>query len=231
MTLRVDSLDRLVDDDPPEPRPLPVQVTPPPGGAVAKMDIVDGVSAELLGKIAHDYVHTSKTVDGIAMDYGLSTKEVRKAIKHYGLDKQKNDIIQQMVQEELSAYSKFLLDNRVSTAEQHLKISNQLNSAVEKILTEAGDKTTEELKDSVKSMKEIASLYRSLSETLSAASGVGARAVGLTGLLPDSGGGLVLAGQAGKKPLVSLSFNVSAPPQQAKNLGDVQIIDADFQEQ
>ena len=71
--------------------------------------------------------------------------------------------------------------------------------------------TPAELAANLKTLKDIAGLYRSLSETLSASAGVGARAVALSGLTAEQGAGLALSSVSGKKPLVSLSFNVSAP--------------------
>ena len=190
-----------VQTDIPPPGGLPAPYTPPP----------DAMSAEMVGALIHDYVHTDSTVDGIAVKHGLTTREVRTAIKRYGLDKKKSDIIAQVQQEELAAYSKFLLDNRVDTAKQHLAISNKLNKAVDNILSAADGKTPAQLAADLKTLKDIAGLYRSLSETLSASAGVGARAVALSGLTAEQGAGLALSSVSGKKPLVSLSFNVSAP--------------------
>lgn len=201
-------------------QPVALVIDPPGGVAPTLPEPVDGIGADTLAKISHEYIHTDKKVDSIAIDLGLSTKEVRTAIKRFGLDKKKSEIIQQVQQEELAAYSKFLLDHRVDTAAQHLRISNQINDAVESVLKTAAEKTPEELAACVKPLKDVASLFRSLSETLSASSGVGARAVALTGLAGDQGGGLTLANVGGKKPLVSLSFNVSAPDQGPKRVGE-----------
>lgn len=193
--------------------PVPVPQGDPPGGRVVEfVPPPDGLSVEALGKLAHDYVHTNKRVEDIAVELAVSTRDVRAAIKRYGFDRKKDEIIRQVQQEELAAYSKFLLDNRVSTAERHLQISNQLNDAVKMVLDAAAGKSPEELALAVKPLKDIASLYRSLSETLAASSGVGARAVSLSGLTADQAGGLALAQATGKRPLVSLSFNVQQAP-------------------
>ena len=197
--------------------PKPVVVNPPGGSPMPYVEPPDGVSAELLGKIAHDYIHTDKKVDSIAVDYGLTTRDVRSAIKRYGLDKRKAAIIQQQQQEELAAYSKFLLDNRVNTAEQHLRISSRINDAVENLLAATKDKTPDEIAKMAKPLKDVASLFRSLSETLSAASGVGARAVALTGL-PTMDGPVAVAG--GKKSLVNFNFTVMPQGNEMKPVGE-----------
>ena len=213
-------------------RPVPIPTSPPPGGAhpVPYKEPQDGVSAEALRKLAHYYLNTDAKVDDIAVDLGLTTRDVRGAIKRYGLDKQKHEIITQVQQEELAAYSKVLLDNRVTTAEQHLRISNQLNSAVEKVLSAAEGKTVDEIQEMIKPLKNLASLYRSLSETFSASSGVGARAVSLSGLTAEQAGGLVLAGAKGKQPLVSMSFQVSQSPS-AQAPQQPEPIEAEFTEE
>jgi hypothetical protein len=205
--------------------PVPVPSGPPPGGNLpAYVEPAEGLSAGAMGRLSHDYIHTNKRVEDIALSLGASTRDVRSAIKRYGLDKRKAEIIQQVQQEELAAYGKFLLDNRVPTAQRHLEISNQLNEAVGKILNAAADKTPEELAAVVKPLRDVASLYRSLSETLSASSGVGARAVSLSGLTAEQAGGLQLAQAAGKRPLVSLSFNVQQAPRQQETM-DAEVID------
>lgn len=198
---------------------LPVHVPggPPPGGLPAPyVEPEDALSADTVGKISHAYVHTDARVDDIAVQLGLTSREVRRTIKRYGLDKRKADIIAQVQQEELAAYSRFLLDHRVDTAEEHLRISQKLNLAAEKLVDRAAGLDGDALTESLKELKGVASLYRSLSETLSASTAVGARAVALNGLTADQAGGLALAGAAGKKPLVSLSFNVSAPAAPAR---------------
>jgi DNA-binding transcriptional MerR regulator len=184
----------------------------PPGAVQPYVEPVDGLTPDMVKRLTHDYLDSTKKVDDIAMDLGVSTKEVRSAIKKYGLDQRKHEIITQVQQEELAAYSQFLLDKRVDTAKQHLEISEKLNAAVNSILKEVADKPPEQLTESIiKPLKSLAGLYRSLGETLSSSSTVGARAVALTGLA-DSAGGLQLVGTAGKRPLVSMSFNVQQAP-------------------
>ena len=204
-----------MDEAPGQDLPVQANLRGPPGGPPS--DYVappDGVSVAQLATIAHEYIHGSKSVDAIAVQTGLSTRDVRGAIRRYGYDKRKAEIISQIQQEELAAYSKFLLDNRVTAAEQHLRISTDLNKAVAKIIEEAGKLSTEELESRIKPLKAVAGMYKTLAEALSASSTVGARAVSL-GTLADQTGALALAGSSGKKPLVSLSFNVVAPGQQA----------------
>ena len=213
--------------------PVPIPLLPPPGGPKAEMvDPPDSMSAETVAKITHSYVHTDQSVDSIAIGLGITTREVRHTIKKYGIDRQKADVIQQLQQEELAAYSKFLRDNRVSTAEQHLRISNQINEAVEKVVKSANEMPADELQTKVKALKDVAGLFRSLAETLSASSTVGARAVALSGLQAGENGGLALATQRGKTPLVSLSFQV-APPASAERPAEVleaQVVDLDKKE-
>jgi hypothetical protein len=193
--------------------PFAVTVDKPTVAAVAKYaDPLDGVNPNQLRQIAHDYLNTGLKVDSIAINLGLTTRDVRNAIKTYGLDKKKDEIIRQIQSEELAAYSKFLLDNRVSTAEQHLRISNQLNTAVENVMKATEGKTMEELAKNVKPLRDVAALFRSLGETLAAASGVGARAVALSGLTDAQSGGFFAQGPAGKQPLVTLNFAVQQPP-------------------
>ena len=88
-------------------RPVPIPTSPPPGGArpVPYKEPQDGVSAEALRKLTHYYLNTDAKVDDIAIDLGLTTRDVRGAIKRYGLDKQKHEIITQVQQEELAAVS------------------------------------------------------------------------------------------------------------------------------
>jgi hypothetical protein len=202
--------------NPPDAIERPVSMVPqsPSPGATTLQEYIEppeGLSPEAFRTLAHDYIHTGKRVDDLAVELGVSTRDIRTAIRKYGLDKRKSEVISQIQHEELAAYSKFLLDNRVSTAEQHLRISNQLNGAVENLLQATHGKTPEQLSESIKDLKAIASLYRSLGETFAAASGVGARAVSLSGLTSDQSTGFALAATAGKSPLVSMSFNVQAP--------------------
>lgn len=208
-------------------KPVPVTFSPPPGGVPQPfVEPPECLSVELIGKLTHDYLHTSKSVDEMAMEHGLTSKTIRTAIRRYGLDKQKGAIIRQLQQEELAAYSKFLLDNRVSTAEQHLRISGQINSAIEGLMKRASDMSAQELEDSVKKLKDVAGLYRSLAETLSAASLVGARSVALSGLTSEQVSG---PPSGAKTPLVSLSFSVTqAPSPQATPRGET--LDAEFTE-
>ena len=220
--------------DPDFERPVPVLAQPPGGAVVPFVEPPEAISAEQLAVISREYIHGSKRVDSIAVDLGLSTRDVRQAIRRYGFDKRKAEIVAQVQQEELAAYSKFLLDNRVSAAEQHLRISNSINRAVEAIVDKAGTLTPEELAENLKPLKDAASLFRSLSETLAASSGVGARAVSLSGLADVQGGGLALAAASGKRPLVSLSFNVAqappAPPAPIPVQSQPESIDAEFEE-
>ena len=202
----------------PEETPELLPAPRPPGGAPAPyVEPPDAMSAETVGKIMHAYVHTDRSVSDISVDLGLSTRDVRTAIRRYGMDKKKAEVITQMQQEELAAYQKFLLENRVSTAEEHRRISQKINKAAEAIVDKAATMPADELLENVKQLKAVAGLFKSLSETLSNSSTVGARAVALGGLSTDQAGGFPLAAVAGKKPLVSLSFNVAAPqprPQQ-----------------
>ena len=194
---------------PPPVNPFAVTVDKP-AAAAKYVDPLDGVNPNQLRQIAHDYLNTGMKVDSIAISLGLSTRDVRNAIKIYGLDKQKEEIIRQVQQEELAAYSKFLLDNRVSTAEQHLRISNQLNTAVENVMKATEGKTMEELASNVKPLRDVAALFRSLGETLAAASGVGARAVALSGLTDAQSAAAPVGG--GKQPLVHFNFTVQQQP-------------------
>ena len=195
---------------------LPALLQTAPGGPPAPfIEPIDAMSASTVAKISEAYLNTEQSTDSIAVTLGLSTREVRNAIKRYGLDKKKAEIIAQVQQEELSKYSKFLLDHRVETAEEHRRISAKINKAAESLVDRAAGMNPDELHDAVKQLKDVASLYRSLSETLSASSAVGARAVSLSGLTAEQSGGFAFAAAAGKKPLVSLSFNVAAPVPQA----------------
>ena len=188
-----------------------VPMTPPPGGALPVLpDPPDGVSAEAIRVITAGYVDGSKKVDDIAMDVGLPTRVVRSVIKSYGLDRRKQEIIAQVQQEELAAYSQFLLDHRVDTAKTHLEISEKLNKAVTRMLDHAGSMTPEELESRVKSLKAVAALYKSLAETFMMSSGVGAKAVSLSGL--DLAQVAPFAAASGKPSLVQNSFTVVIPP-------------------
>lgn len=192
------------------PNPISVPAVIPPGGALpAQPEPLDGVSAQAIRRITADYVDGSKKVDDIAMDLGLTTREVRMVIKTYGLEQRKRDIIAQVQQEELAAYSKFLLDNRVDTAKTHLSISNKLNKAVNSVLDHAVAMSPDELEAKVKSLKSIASLYKSLAETFMLSSGVGAKAVSLSGLDLAQ---VAPAAAGGRPPLVQNNFTVVVPP-------------------
>ena len=201
----------------PAPAPMPVSLPAP----------LDAMSAETVQAITHDYVHTNKSVNSIATDLGITTQEVRQAIKRYGIDKKKSEVIHQVQQEELAAYSKFLLDHRVTTAEQHLRVSNQITGLVEEVAKKAQGKSIEELEPLLKQLKGVSAMLKTLSEALAASTGVGARAVALSGLTAEQGG-LALAGTAGKKPLVSLNFNVSPPAERpAAQVMDAEVTDAE----
>lgn len=201
--------------------PVELAERPPPGGPPAQyIEPADSMSAETIERISRAYVHTDSSVDDIAVTLGLTSRDVRRAIKRYGLDKRKAEIIAQVQQEELAAYSKFLLEHRVSTAEEHRRISQKINQAAEKLVDEATKLPPDELHAAIKQLKEAASLFRSLSETLSASSAVGARAVSLSGLT-EAQGGLALSAATGKKPLVSLSFNVVQTPGRDAKPADV----------
>ena len=217
--------------DPSVELPVPIPTGPPPGGALPEyVPPPDGIPVEALDKLAHDYIHTNKRVDDIALELAVSTRDVRSAIKRYGLDRRKAEIIRQVQQEELAAYQQFLLEHRVDTAEEHRRISQKVNKAAEALLDKATAMPAAELLENVKQLKAVAGLFKSLSETLANSTGVGARAVALSGLTAEQSGGLSLVGAAGKKPLVALSFTVQAPdrpaPPAAQRLPET--IDAEF---
>ena len=195
--------------------PVPYSESSPGGKPVPYVEPPDAMTPENLRRISEAYLNTDSSLDGLAVDLGLSTRDVRMAIRKYGLDKKKAEIIATVQQEELSKYAKFLLDHRVETAEEHRRISAKINKAAESLIDRAADLPPEELHAAIKQLKDAASLYRSLSETLSASSAVGARAVSLSGLTSEQAGGFAFAqGAAGKKPLVSLSFHVAAPAEE-----------------
>lgn len=222
--MKPDILAEIVDDDPvamPEPRrigPGPGELACPGFGGddFGEAGSPKDLSVESMRKLTHAYLNTNQSTADIALTLGVSTPIVRQAIKHYGLDKAKEQAIAVMRQEEAAAYAEFLAKSRVPTAQRHLEISNQLVEIVGKLTAKVGDPTDAKFIEACTDLKGAIGTLRTLAEVLEKSSGVGARSVNLGGM----SGALQQAEETGgRKPLIS--FNIGVASVQPRQSGDV----------
>ena len=194
--------------------PEPYRIGPAPG-AVARVGEEFGgaespldISVDAMRKLTHAYLNTNQSTSDIAMAIGVSTPLVRKAIKHFGLDKAKEQAISVMRQEEAAAYAEFLAKSRVPTAQRHLEISDQIVKIVGKLTEKVGDPTDEGFIAACTQLKSAIGTLRTLAEVLEKSSGVGARSVNLGGM---PGSFQQAEEPGGRRPLISFNIGAAAP--------------------
>jgi hypothetical protein len=170
------------------------------------------------------YLNTTMTPHDIAIQLGVPIKALRGWIRKGDWVGRKKQEVEKLLEAELIQYREFLAANRLPTAKRHLELSSKLESAIDNLVDRSlnRDPDSNELMDSIKELKDLAGLYRTLTEAFGAASAVGARAVGLSDRPPERDEEI-----NGKAPLVVLNF---VPPERPLELVD-RVVVTDVEEE
>jgi len=166
------------------------------------------LSVEQVTYLTHAYMNTGQSAADIGVAIGVPTPVVRTALKQFGLVQAKKDAIAEARQREQAAYVDFLVANRVPTAQKHLEISNQLVDIVGKLTSKVGDPEADGFADACEDLKKAVGTLRTLSEILEKSSGVGAKAVSLSGMQDSPNFATAPEAAGGRRPLVT--FNIGA---------------------
>ena len=139
------------------------------------------------------YLSGNMDLERIALDVEVSLDVLRGWVRDGNWRERKREVDLELFQDAENQYRTLVAKNRIPVAERHLRVAGKLEDAVEKLL----DKVREEI-DSDDPSPKLDMTLRRLSETLSAATTVSARAGGVTEKLAEA------AGHSGhqKQPLV-----------------------------
>ena len=148
------------------------------------------------------YMTSDLTPEEIAVPLSIPVDVVVRWRANHKWRERKLAVEEDLMEQADTRYKKILLKQRLEVTERHLRIAKQLEELIEKTLTEQGE-------DGQISVMDI----RRLSEALSSATGVSARAAAITDRTLADMNQAAQAKANSKVPLVAIGINVQPAPQ------------------
>ncbi len=148
------------------------------------------------------YMTSDLTPEEIAVTLSIPVDVVVRWRANHKWRERKLAVEEDLMEQADTRYKKILLKQRLEVTERHLRIAKQLEELIEKTLTEQGE-------DGQISVMDI----RRLSEALSSATGVSARAAAITDRNLADMNQAAQAKANSKVPLVAIGINVQPAPQ------------------
>lgn len=160
---------------PQEPPIIPMErETPEPEPVVAPDNRgLELYSAETIGKAYELYVTTEASPQDIAAQLNVPVKKVMFWARRYEWKARKADLEQQVLQAAEAEHREFLMQHRLPTIKRHLEAATEAERLTLKLLRDMRERSESGGSVSAADLKR-------LTEALSSATGVSARAVGLT---------------------------------------------------
>lgn len=173
----------------------------------------DNYAPAVRAKAYERFLQTDMSPMDIAIDLGVNEMVIATWIRRGGWRKRKKELEMELFESAESDYRKLLIETRLPTLQRHLRISEKLELAVEKLIDTAIE--------TGKPPSDMA--LKRLAETLSSATSVSARAAGITDKPFESKDNK----QDSKTPLIMIGVEASVPPGREDNAIDVDCTEED----